>query len=631
MAQPPAPVPGPADEPARDSRLAGFAQGGGGDACPPSAAMAAVIEDLSGPQWRCPDADDDELIGLLGRWEALGAWAEAGKLGVIRELIRRRARPGILGQLRMHDDLPDTWHEGMAHEVSEALGISIRSADILTALAWDLQARLPGTGAALAAGLLSPLKARIISEELKVLGDELAAEAEKLILDQVTPLTTPGQLGKLAAQVVCTIDPEGAAKRREFAEREQARVAFWRANGGACAMAAYGLPTDAALAANDAIETRARQYKTAKTRPDARMDQLRVLAFLDILNSISYDARLARDRADAAQGAQGEGTAGQPGPADGPGNPGPDAGGTGRAGGNACGSDGRRHTGSRGDDTPDDSRHGGDGSGDSRPDDTGGNDGDCGTGTANPAAPAGSAPAPVQPALTARVNLTIPLATLLGLADRPGAAHELGPLDPALARDLAAAAANSPHSEWRMTITNAEGVAIGHGCAKLARKAKRSRANSPPASRDGPGARWGCTPLDKQTPPGGYGTWTLTLPDGRLLTVKLVPIPVSDCDHRYESQAYQPGDTLRQLVQVRDGTCTFPTCSRHAGDTDFEHTTPYDKGGRTCACNGAARSRRCHRVKQSEGWTVTQPEPGRHQWTTPSGRTYTQGPMRYPV
>ena len=101
-------------------------------------------------------------------------------------------------------------------------------------------------------------------------------------------------------------------------------------------------------------------------------------------------------------------------------------------------------------------------------------------------------------------------------------------------------------------------------------------------------------------------------------------------DHRHESRGYQPSDTLRHLVQVRDGTCTFPPCSRHARESDFEHAVPYDKGGRTCACNGSARSRRCHRVKQSQGWTVTQPQPGRHQWTTPSGRTYTQGPMQYP-
>jgi hypothetical protein len=64
---------------------------------------------------------------------------------------------------------------------------------------------------------------------------------------------------------------------------------------------------------------------------------------------------------------------------------------------------------------------------------------------------------------------------------------------------------------------------------------------------------------------------------------------------------------------------------------DFEHAVPYDQGGKTCACNAGARSRRCHRVKQSPGWTVTQPRPGWHQWTTPAGWTYTQGPYQYPA
>jgi hypothetical protein len=86
---------------ARDPRLAGFVKDGPGDTCPPSAALAAVVEDLSGPERHCEDATDDELIGLLGRWDALESWAAAGKLGVVRELIRRRARPGPGGYQRM--------------------------------------------------------------------------------------------------------------------------------------------------------------------------------------------------------------------------------------------------------------------------------------------------------------------------------------------------------------------------------------------------------------------------------------------------------------------------------------------------------------------------------------------------
>jgi hypothetical protein len=216
------------------------------------------------------------------------------------------------------------------------------------------------------------------------------------------------------------------------------------------------------------------------------------------------------------------------------------------------------------------------------------------------------------------------------LADRPGDGYGLGPLDPALARQLAAAATQSPHSAWCITITDPNGYAIGHGCAKPARKTRNTRQAKPPppGNRDGP---WAFTREDDPGPPGGFGTWTLRMPDGRQLTVSLEPVPLTDCDHRHESHAYQPNDALRHLVQIRDGECTFPTCSRHARESDFEHATPYDKGGRTCACNAGARSRRCHKAKQSKGWNVTQPLPGWHQWTTPSGRTYTQGPMRYPA
>ena len=40
----------------RDERLAGFAPGGEWDACPPSIALAAALDDASGPDWRCVGA-----------------------------------------------------------------------------------------------------------------------------------------------------------------------------------------------------------------------------------------------------------------------------------------------------------------------------------------------------------------------------------------------------------------------------------------------------------------------------------------------------------------------------------------------------------------------------------------------
>ena len=589
-------VPGPRRDRDRVLRLGDFATGCAGDTCPPGPDLAAAAAALSGPDWRCTGATDEELVGLLGRWAAVESWAAAGKLGVARELIRRRGLPGG----GAHGDLPDLWEDDLSHEIAPALAISLRAADKMASTAWELGARLPGIGAALAAGTIDSLKAQLILKELCVLDDAHIAQAEAMILPELAG-KTPGHLIKLAALAVATVDPEGTLKRRERAERDDARVQLWREHTGASALAAYGLPTDAALSAHANINLRAEEYKQAKVMlPDARMDQLRVLAFCDILNGITAADRiaLARAEAQAQQQAAGRATAPtQPGPGDR------------TTADSQAGQDG-----DPGDDAPEDDN---DGPGD----EPGGGDSHGGDGAA--AAPGTGSAGPVLPASS---NLTLPLVTLLGLAERPGQAHGLGALDPAVVRDLAAAAARSPHSQWCVTITDENGYAIGHGCCKPVRK---TRGKAPPVkNRDGP---WGFTRQEDPGPPDGFGTWLLTLPGGQQLTVRLGPIPLTDCDHRHESTSYQPGSTLRHLVEIRDGECTFPSCSRHARNCDFEHAIPYHKGGRTCACNAGARSRRCHKVKQSTGWKVTQPRPGWHQWTTPSGRTYTQGPMKYPA
>ena len=84
-----------------------------------------------------------------------------------------------------------------------------------------------------------------------------------------------------------------------------------------------------------------------------------------------------------------------------------------------------------------------------------------------------------------RVTLTVPLATAAGLADRPGEIPGIGPIDPWLARDLAAAAARNPTTTWCVTVTDGQGHAVGHGCARPEPKRHRKRAG--PGTRDGPG------------------------------------------------------------------------------------------------------------------------------------------------
>jgi hypothetical protein len=243
---------------------------------------------------------------------------------------------------------------------------------------------------------------------------------------------------------------------------------------------------------------------------------------------------------------------------------------------------------------------------------------------APPASPAGAAAG----GFAGRVTLTIPLGTAAGLTDRPGELAGLGPVDPWLARDLAAAAAQNPKTTWCVTVTDQHGHAVGHGCARPEPKSHRKRAGPGPPR----GAGFCFTPASRDGPPGGYGTWRLRVPGGRPdLLVTLDPLTTQDCDHRYEARGHDPGVKLRHLSQVRHATCTSPICRRPAAQCDFEHNTPYEAGGRTCLCNGGPKCRHDHRLKQHPKWKVDQLPDGTFRWTTPAGRTYTTEPTRYPI
>ncbi len=237
---------------------------------------------------------------------------------------------------------------------------------------------------------------------------------------------------------------------------------------------------------------------------------------------------------------------------------------------------------------------------------------------------------------------------MLGLADRPGEAGLLGPIDPWLARDLARAAARNPKTTWCVTVTDADGHAIGHGCARPAPKnpagprTKRQKPGppggpGPPACHDPPGGpggqRFSFTAIGDHGPPGGYGTWRLStgIPGQRDLVIAIGPVATGECDHRHEAAGHDPGVLLRHLTEVRHATCTAPTCRRPASQCDFEHNTPYEAGGRTCECNGGPKCRHHHRLKQNPRWQVEQPTPAALHWRTPAGRLYTTEPTRYPI
>jgi hypothetical protein len=224
---------------------------------------------------------------------------------------------------------------------------------------------------------------------------------------------------------------------------------------------------------------------------------------------------------------------------------------------------------------------------------------------------------------------------LTHLAGRPGEMAGLGPIDPDLARDLAAAAARDPRSTWCLTVTDSQGHAIGHGCARpeSAKNAKRHKSGSS-GGPDPPGpARFSFTPTDQPGPPGGYGTWRFStgIPGQRDLLIEIGPIPVGECDHRHQAKGHDPGVLLRHLIRVRYATCTGPGCRRPSATCDLDHNIPYEAGGRTCTCNVNPKCRHEHRLKQDPRWKAEQLDNGNVRWTTPTGRQYVTEPTRYPI
>ncbi len=618
----------PGDTPGGDAGLtsmpSGFAHDGRWADAPPSAALAMALEALAGPDDLYAGADTDAQVGAARQWDAIESYAAARKLGALRSMMREDSEGEPA--LRRRADLPAGWDDSLNYEVAGALAMGPVSAGNLAALAWALGTRLPGIGALLTAGTLTLAKARLVVQVFEPLSDAEAAQAEALLLPELEGKKY-FQVERLAWRAAVTVAPDVAERRRAGAEQARARVTIFREEAGTVGLSGRDLPAAGALSGHANVLARAGWYEASGAFPGRSGSSLQALAYLDLLNGVSAQDRLAFARADAGQPDEAAQPDDNQPPDDGPGadrpgcpdGPGPDGPG------------------------PDSHAHDASAEGDGDPGAVPGSPGDCGDD------PAGGQVPPVLP------EVAIPLATLLGQAERPADNRLLGALDPALARVLAAAAARTPASRWEVTVVDQHGYAVGHGTARDRKHRQKPRAVGPPgtlprtplrvnitvtaehlqrlaAGQPRPGAppgSWQLTPLT--TDDNGYGTWALTLPGGRQLTVPLDTVPTHACDHRHQTSSYQPTARLRRLVQVRDHECTFPTCTRPARESDFEHALPYDQGGRTDACNAGARSRRCHQVKQLPGWTVTQPRPGWHSWTTPTGRTYTQEPWRYPA
>ena len=554
-----------------DSRAAGFGAGMAWDVMPGCAQLATAAGaavDSEGPGDSFDGAADHELIGLVCAWDRTEAHAAARKLVAIAEVFRRNPEDGFEPE---PGQMPAVVHEFTRDQLALALGESRAAADWLLTVAWHLATRLHATLDVLRAGTISRAKAELIVRLTQHLDDSEVAAVEAKVLDRAGRLT-PGGLRSAVARAVLEVAPGKARERRETAAKF-ARVERWAEDSGNAALMGRELPPDEVLACDQRIGWWAGELKKAGL--DGGMDELRARAYLDLL--LNKDSRPRRE---TTAGGGGDGT-------------------------------GRDGSGSPGGPPP-----------------AGPGAGPAPAGPGAGPAPAGPGAGPVPAGFAGQVTLTVPLGTAAGLADRPGELSGHGPIDPWLARDLVTAAAQNPKTTWCVTVTDEHGHAAGHGCARAEpkRHAKRAGPGLPG------GAGFSFTPVSRDGPPGGYGTWRLRTPgDGPDLRVTLDPIDTGPCDHRFQAKGHDPGVKLRHLTQVRHATCTSPICRRPAAQCDFEHNTPYEAGGRTCLCNGGPKCRHDHRLKQQPGWNVDQQPDGTFRWTAPSGRSYDTEPTRYPV
>ena len=527
-----------------------------------------------------------------------------------------------LAARRRNEALANGVRDGLAadaatDEIAAALTLTGRAAQLLTGRAIEI-AGLPLTFAALADGQIDMPKALVLLTGLAGQEPELARTIEAEVIDRAAAQTT-GQLRASLNRALLAADP-AAAERRRQREEKFARVEQTPEPGGlTAALTGRYLPVTASVAAWNRISDLARQLKTAGA--DGHLDELRVQVYLALLTGqalnvaggASGDARTSKDTeasrdvgtsVDAGASADSDPGSTDAAPVDGSasgnaglsvdGELGSTSAGTVNGAASAAGEPGSTSGGPPVEDRASVANGAGGTSGTSS-----GGDGDG----AAPAIPPGlggpgrlaglggleqltGLGGPTR--LTGTVNLTVPLATLLGITDAPGELGAFGPVTAHTAREIAAAAVDAQTIRWCVTVTGDDGFPIGHGCAR---------------------------PVTES------GNWAFN--------VKLRPLAAAECGHERESPNYRPPRSLWHLIQIRNQRCTHAGCRMPAAKCDNDHTLPYEKGGRTCECNLAPLCRHHHRIKQLQGWRLEQPEPGVLAWVTPSGWTYLTGPATY--
>ena len=373
-----------------------FAQGNTADVMRPGPVLAALTEQAAGELGRLTD---NQLLGAVSAARRLAARAEYLELSAVAEFTRRRAGQ-LAASIARKDPRGRRAGEFADAELAIELVTSIGAARDRMDLAADLATRLPCTFSGLAAGTIDADRAWRIWVHTRFLTDTDAAAADK-ILAAAAPGLRHDQLARKAAALEMKLDPDAVKRRKEDARREDQRIETRREHSGNAVLAGRELATEDVMASKAHIDALAAALRGGGLEGSLR--GLRVLVYLDLTQGRDPLHRLTR-RCDSQE----------PDPAAGDEQSHRDSG---------HNEDDTRH---RDGEQQDDEGSDEDGY---RAEDDGDGGGGPADGPAGPGSPTGGL-API-PAL---VNLIVPVGTLLGWSDVPGARQTnvcIVPINPA--------------------------------------------------------------------------------------------------------------------------------------------------------------------------------------------------------
>ena len=218
------------------------------------------------------------LAGAAAAARRLASWAQARELAAVAEIAARAA---------VRDDSvpvgpnggPALVPDDAADEVALALCMSRFGASLWTNTAITLSWRLPDTLDALRGGTIDLSRARLIAESTSLLNDDAAQAVEDRVLPSAGQQTL-GQLRAALRRAVISVDPHGAERRRQEAERK-ARVGLYGDEEGTATLSGQNLPGAQSAAAMARISALAQAMKSAGI--EGGIDLLRAQAFLGLL------------------------------------------------------------------------------------------------------------------------------------------------------------------------------------------------------------------------------------------------------------------------------------------------------------------------------------------------------------